>query len=471
GSVAERQAAPSLGKSPYHISTSPMTSLYRHLVLPLAFVGLLLAGCSDSLIGSSDQASQTEVEVGPKLRHAHLLDKALRTGTNQFSAGKRPNELGIIFKIKPYRLMERYALLERYRLFERYRLMERFEYSEAFGGFAVTITDTTGGSDFAGILTAFQADPEIEWLEPDFAVDTPESASLTGHSGQKIPWSVAYIGGDKSSTVSGDGAGSVDVDVYIVDSGVTNDDINIVESIDFRDSLGTGIVDPTDVDGHGTHIAGIIAAMDNADGLVGVAPGARIHNLKVLGDNGSTDVSVVVAAIEYIIKARLANPTTPMVVNLSLGEDIGTPGYTALDESVAYLVGLGATVVVAAGNQGINSSGVTPAHVESVITVGAHDQNGDFAPYSNWGPQVDILAPGTDVVSLSPMLGGFGTPVKMSGTSMAAPHVAGAAALYLSKNPTASPAAVLAALLESSRSGVALTGGATTNKSVFVGTF
>ncbi len=443
----------------------------RILTLTAVVATLTLTGCSDSLTGASEQVEQTE-SLAPteKLRHAHLLDRALRSGTNQ-AAGKLPNQLGLIFKVKAQSVVERYAIVQRYAIFERYALLQRYEYEAAFAGFAVTIEDTTGGTEFTGILSALQADPDIEWLEPDFSVGSPISASLAGHVGQKVPWSVSYVGGDVSSTVSGDGSGEVDVDIYILDTGVTNDDLNIVESVDFRDSLGTGIVDPNDYDGHGTHVAGIMGAKDDASGLVGVAPGARIHNLKVLGDDGTTDVSVVIAAIEYMIDARRANPATPMVVNLSLGENIGTSSYTALDEAIDMLAGLGATIVVAAGNQGVNASLVTPAHVASVITVGSHDAEGFFNAFSNWGPDVDILAPGDEVVSLSPAFGGTGAPTKMSGTSMAAPHVAGAAALYLSANPAASPQDVLAALIANARSGVKLTAGVTVGKSVYVGNF
>ncbi|MFT4603541.1 MAG: subtilisin family serine protease [Rhodothermales bacterium] len=448
-----------------------LLSNFRSLTLIAVAATIALTGCSDSLTGANEQVEQTEsLAPAEKLRHAHLLDRALRAGPNQV-AGKMPNQLGLIFKIKAQSIVERYALLQRYAFFERYALVQRYEYDTAFDGFAVTIEDTTGGTEFTSILSALQLDPAIEWLEPDFSVGIPIAASLDGHVGQKIPWSVSYVGGHMSSAASGDGLGAVDMDIYILDTGATNDDLNIVESIDFSGSLDAGAVDPNDYDGHGTHVAGIIAAKDDDAGLVGIAPGARIHNLKVLGDDGTSDVSVVIAAVEYMIEARMANPNTPMVVNLSLGENIGTSAYTALDEALDMLAGLGVTIVVAAGNQGVNASLVTPAHVASVITVGSHDADGFFNGFSNWGPDVDILAPGDDVVSLSPALGGTGSPVKMSGTSVATPHVAGAAALYLSANPSAGPQEVLAALLSAARGGVKLTAGVTVNKSVYVGNF
>ncbi|MFT5142091.1 MAG: subtilisin family serine protease [Rhodothermales bacterium] len=436
-------------------------------LVAFAFCVISLSGCTDSITGPDvNDAVETELtETASKFRHANLFDRALRTGTNQV-AGKKPNELGLIIKISPYALMERYKLMERYALMERYKLMERYEYTEAFSGFAVTIEDTTGGSDFTDIISALSAEPGIEWFEPDYTVVNPTAAEIGGQVGQSVPWNVAYVGGKESSTVSGDGSGSVPVDVYIIDTGVSNDDLNIVESVDFRGVVG---MDANDYDGHGTHVAGIIGAMDNTEGLVGVAPGARIHNLKVMGDDGTSDVSVVIAAVEHVIAARRANPTTPMVVNMSLGENIGTTQFTALDESVDLLVSLGVTVVVAAGNQGVNADLVTPAHVPNVITVGAHDSDGYFTSFSNSGGSVDILAPGANVISLQATQGGVGTPVQMTGTSMAAPHVAGAAALYLYANPTASPADVRAALLAAARGGILLTGAQTVAKSVYVG--
>ncbi len=446
-----------------------LDSLKRSTLVALIMGFFVLSGCTDSFTGPDDYGTTVDQSDQPnKFRHANLMDRALRSGSGEF-AGKTDNALGLIFKINKQRVLERYKILERYRVLERYKLMERYEYTSAFDGFAVTFEDTTGGTDFSSVISALQADSDIEWFEPDFSVETPASSELTGEVGQTIPWSVAYVGGQTSSTISGDGSGSVDVDVYVIDTGVSNDDLNIVESIDFRGTMGTGIDDPNDYDGHGTHVAGIIGASDNTTGLVGVAPGARIHNLKVLGDDGTTDVSVVIAAIEYVIRARELSPQTPMVVNMSLGENIGSTSYTALDEAVERLVEMGVTVVVAAGNQGVDASLVTPAHVPGALTVGSHTGDGYFSGFSNWGTSLDILAPGEDIISLSPTLGGVGAPLQMTGTSMAAPHVAGAAALYLSQNPSASPDEVATELIRRAKAGIKLTGPQTINKSVWVG--
>ncbi len=251
----------------------------------------------------------------------------------------------------------------------------------------------------------------------------------------------------------------------MIDSGVSSSDLNVVDAIDFRGSE----FDPSDGDGHGTHVAGTIAALDDDDGVVGIAPGARVHNLRVLDQDGSTDVSVVIAAMEHVIAARNARPTTPMVVNLSIGEDVGTTELTALDQAIETAIDLGVVVVVAAGNQRVDASRVTPAHVPGALTVGAFDAAGGFAPFSNFGPMVDLLAPGVDVVSLEP--GDKSKKATMSGTSSAAPHVAGAAALYLSAHPDASPEQVRQALLDASRGPVAFTPAGTSARSLWVGDF
>ncbi|NNE71622.1 MAG: S8 family serine peptidase, partial [Rhodothermales bacterium] len=400
----------------------------------LLLFAALLTGCSDNMMSPApvdDPVGPAERITGSgtnqlKFRNAHLMDKALVPG----KAGKfgNSNSLQLVFAIDKQKLIERYgiverfAVMERYKIVERYQIVERYEYANVFDGYAITIEDSLGLSEYDDFLAQLAADDEILWFEPDFSVDMPDSDEEDGEAGQSVPWSVATVGGQSSWTASGDGTGSVDVDVYVLDTGVAladagdpNDDLNLVESLDFRENE----MDPTDEDGHGTHIAGIIGAVDDSDGLVGIAPGARIHNFKVLDDDGSTDVSVVIAAVEEITARKLADPTTPIVVNMSIGENIQTPEYSALDYAVEASIDAGVVYVVAAGNHGDDASFVTPAKVDRAITVGSYNILGLFSPFSNYGPVVDILAPGEGVVSLAP---GSVTPVSMSGTSMATAH-------------------------------------------------
>ena len=135
------------------------------------------------------------------------------------------------------------------------------------------------------------------------------------------------------------------VEIYILDTGVDNDDLNIVETRDFvadttgdssLEDFGLGILsnDKKDADGHGTHIAGIAAAIDDDDGLIGVAAGAPIHDFRVLDENGEADFSTVIAAVELITQRKLDDPKTPIVVNISFGADVGTSAYNSLDEAI-----------------------------------------------------------------------------------------------------------------------------------------
>jgi subtilisin family serine protease len=216
-----------------------------------------------------------------------------------------------------------------------------------------------------------------------------------------------------------------------------------------------------DQNGHGSHMAGTIGAKDNSVGVAGVAPGARIWAVKVLNAAGIGLNSDVICGIDYVT----ANAGQIDVANMSLGgggSDDGNCGNTdgdAMHQAICDSVVAGVTYAVAAGNDHQNSSGFTPAAYDEVITVSAlADFNGQpgggaastctsdvddtFADFSNFGNDVDVIAPGVCINSTY-MNGGYNT---ISGTSMASPHAAGAAALYKANNPSASPAQVRTAL-------------------------
>ncbi len=258
---------------------------------------------------------------------------------------------------------------------------------------------------------------------------------------QLLPWNVQRIGGDRSSARSGNGWGRVDVDVYVIDGPIRHPDLNVVERVNLLPA-GT----PSASTLHGTHVAGTIAALDNRQGVVGVAPGARIHSLEVLDADGAAKLSVLVDAVELVTQRKLAAPDRPIVVNISLGVDLGSTAYNALDEAVESALEAGVVVVVSAGNGGVDAATYSPAHVEGAITVGAYTGFHFLAPFSNYGRFVDLLAPGAAVVSTAD----GGRYAKMSGTSMAAPHVTGVVALYLDRHPAATPAQVRAQLVQRS---------------------
>lgn len=225
------------------------------------------------------------------------------------------------------------------------------------------------------------------------------------------------------------------VQVYILDTGIR------LTHVEFggRASCGANFVsgeDCQDYDGHGTHVAGTVGGA-----TYGVAKRANLINVKVFNRDGAGSLSTVLAGIDHVITQKNKNPSKPMVINMSLGAPgTSTEIRNAVDEAVAA----GIVVVVAAGNQGVNACNYSPAFVPNAITVGALDQQDVRPTWSNFGSCVDLSAPGVSIVSASFMNDRSATI--LSGTSMAAPHVAGAAALYLQANPSWTPAQVWRAI-------------------------
>jgi subtilisin family serine protease len=263
---------------------------------------------------------------------------------------------------------------------------------------------------------------------------------------QTVPTGVRRVFADQNPNLDIDGRDDkrVDVDVAVVDTGVDNDhpDLDVVDAIDCHNyGLPNCSTAPDQVDdgnGHGTHVAGTIAAIDNGVGVVGVAPGARIHSVKVLGDSGSGSISGIVRGIDWVV----ARADTIEVINMSLGCE-GCDS-DALDTAITSAVDKGIVVVVAAGNSNKDAATFTPANHPDVVTVSAiADSDGkadgtggapacrsverdDYkASFSNFGSTIEVAAPGVCIRSTYKD-GGYAT---LSGTSMASSHVAGAAAV------------------------------------------
>jgi subtilisin family serine protease len=313
-----------------------------------------------------------------------------------------------------------------------------------------------------------------KFLESNPAVEKVYYDAIIPLAAQEMPTGVNRVDADRSPTISGDGNGMTKADIAILDTGVdvTHPDLNVVECLSF---VGNELFDPftgdlvpgpplnncTDNVGHGTHVAGIVAALDNGIGVVGTAPGAKIHAIKICED--SCEVSDITEGLNYV--ASHYNEID--VVNLSLGGYVPNwlaewwfgVGTEAKEDAIKRLVNTyGVVVVAAAGNDNIDAKDFTPARVRSAITVSSiSDYNGrcggdpnrswddSFSYFSNYGSVVDLAAPGYLIESTIPMnIRGHPTPGygAMSGTSMAAPHVTGAAALYLSLHPAASPSEV-----------------------------
>ena len=274
-------------------------------------------------------------------------------------------------------------------------------------------------------VAAVRADQNVSYVVPD---------GVATATAQVLPWGVDKIDADLSSTLAGNGSGAItNVDAYVIDTGIdtSHPDLNVVE---FRSFIGGP---KTDCNGHGSHVAGTIGAKDDANGVVGVAPGIRLHAIKVLNCSGSGSWSSVINGINYVASTT----TRPAVANMSLGGSQNS----AVDDAVKGAVSHGVFFAVAAGNDGGNACLHSPAAAGTaggVATTAATDSTDHEASWSNYGSCVDLWAPGVSIYSTYKN-GGYAT---LSGTSMATPHVAGGAALYLSTHTSASPSSVETAL-------------------------
>jgi subtilisin family serine protease len=309
-------------------------------------------------------------------------------------------------------------------------------YEDVLNGFSLKVPNER-------IIDVLNQSPFVDHIEKDKVVKA---------FAQTLPTGINRVDGDLSSTRSGNGAGSVNADIAILDSGIhtSHSDLNVYHQKTFVSGTSSG----NDDNGHGTHVAGIAAAKDNSIGVVGIAPGAKLWAIKVLDRNGAGALSTVIKGIDYI--RQYASQIE--VANLSLGCQCKS---TAFDAAINNAVKAGITFIVAAGNSAKDASTNSPANNPNVIAVSAigdsdgkcggkgpatgYGKDDALASFSNYGSVVDIAAPGTKIYSTYK----GNSYAAMSGTSMASPHVAGAAALYEASHPGASPSEVRNALLNS----------------------
>ena len=261
---------------------------------------------------------------------------------------------------------------------------------------------------------------------------------------QTLPWGISSTGASTSpAALAGDGLDNgvnlSQVRAIVADSGVAlHPDLNLDAQVNYVDDGIAG-----DCNGHGTHVAGTIGARDNADAVVGMAPGVPILPVKVLDCSGKGTASNLIKAFDYAASTATANPNIKYVFNASIGFPPGT-SIASLDTAVQNAVAAGVFVSVAMGNDGAANCTNTMVNLSQgqgatgVVAVGAIDSAGQEASWSNYGPCVGVWAPGVSVYSTSNSLG----IASMSGTSMASPHVAGAAALIRATDPSLTPAQV-----------------------------
>ena len=301
-----------------------------------------------------------------------------------------------------------------------------FTYGKAVKGYSATLSPSE--------LEAVRRRPEVLRVEPVIiaraaATQTGATWGLDRVDQRNLPLDGSYIYPE----------GAAGVHAYILDTGIrsTHNEFSgrVVEAVDF---VGDGFT-TEDCNGHGTHVAGTLGGE-----TYGVAKDVIFHNLRIFRCNGSGTSDIHIAAMEWLIDHHI----NPAVANMSI-EYSSTS--STVDDTVRSLVEAGVTVVAAAGNFSLNACTVALANVSRVITVGSTTATDTMMTSSNFGSCVDLFAPGNNIVSAGTK--GTSSTAKKSGTSMAAPHVAGAAALYLAAHPTALPGEVEQAILGHATSG------------------
>jgi hypothetical protein len=269
--------------------------------------------------------------------------------------------------------------------------------------------------DVQEAVDVLTANPAVEFAEPDFVAEVAQE-TVTEPNDPRYPeqWALPAIGAPEAWAAMPPDAPIVTV--AVIDSGICAEHPDLAGRIEAGWDFVQSDAVPQDDFGHGCSVTGIIAAnTDNSVGMAGVAPNAQVMPLRVLNSSGSGSYSDVAAAIV------VAADNGAQVINLSLG---GSSPSATLETAVNYAIGKGVIVVAAAGNSGIEGA-LYPAAYPDVVAVGSVDQDLQHSSFSNYGPQIDIWAPGRDILSTK----WDGTYALVSGTSFAAPYVAGAEAV------------------------------------------
>ncbi len=303
-----------------------------------------------------------------------------------------------------------------------------YTYQHALKGFAATLP--------AQALEAVRRNPNVAYVEQDGVVRATDIQSNATWGLDRIDQRDLPLTGTYAYNNTGAG-----VTAYIIDSGIETSH----SEFGSRASSGKDFVDGGTADdcyGHGTHVAGTVGGA-----TYGVAKQVGLVAVRVLDCDGEGKVSDAIAGVDWVT----GNRSGPSVANMSLGADPSD----LLDQAVRNSIASGVTYVISAGNYGDDACNYSPARVGEALTVGATNSSDNRAFFSNVGSCIDLFAPGVAITSAW-LSGGTNT---IDGTSMAAPHVAGAAARYLQDNPAASPATVNAAIVNAATTGKVVNAG------------
>jgi subtilisin family serine protease len=312
-----------------------------------------------------------------------------------------------------------------------------FTYEYAIKGMA--------GSFPAAALEGLRRNPNVAFIEPDGEVwisqttQTDATWGLDRIDQRDLPLNGTYV-------YDANGTG---VRAYIIDTGIRGSHTEFTGRMlsgftAINDRRGTN-----DCNGHGTHVAGTVGGT-----VYGVAKRVSLVPVRVLNCQGSGTWSGVIAGVDWVTGQKQNNPAVPMVANMSLGGGANS----SVDNAVKNSIAAGVSYAVAAGNSNADACNSSPARVAEALTVGATTSSDARASYSNFGSCVNLFAPGSSITSAWHTNNNATNTI--SGTSMASPHVAGVAALYLQSNPGASPATVFSAVIANATTGKVTSAGA-----------
>lgn len=364
----------------------------RKSLLSMGLVAFLAWGCqteNSDILRSEDAKSTT---ANARVAGARIIPGKYII---VFKSDRALTGLGAQMKGKAIGIMKRYGGSES---------QIEHVYSTAIQGFSAFLSP--------GLYDKIAQDVDVAYVESDFEVTLAQKkpgGGTTTQPAQTIPWGITRVGG------AGNGTGK---NAWVIDTGIQTNHPDLLVNASRGFSAFTSGKDAgvNDGNGHGTHVAGTIAALNNTIGVVGVAAGATVIPVKVLGATGSGSNAGVIAGVDFVA----ANGQVGDVANMSLGGGVST----ALDVAVSNAAAKGILFVLAAGNSSADANTSSPARVNgaNIYTISAHDVNNVFASFSNFGnPPVDFCAPGVAVNSTW-----IGSAYRsISGTSMAAPHVAG----------------------------------------------